>query len=186
MATKPLALALGAILGCLALPGCNLDIPDLNNPALEQLQNNPTAAGINTAATGLLIGNRGGKSAPVGYVNLLGILGRESYDFDTADARFNAEMIQGNLSKASPYGGSFWAGPYANIRLANIILHGVDKVPEFTDKNRSAIQGFAHTIIALELLTVIITHDATGAVIDTDRPLGDLGPFVKKDAVYAK
>ena len=42
MTTKQLALALG-ILGSLALSGCSLDIPDLNNPGLEQLENTPTA-----------------------------------------------------------------------------------------------------------------------------------------------
>jgi hypothetical protein len=186
MNTKQLALALG-ILGSLALSGCSLDIPDLNNPGLEQLQNTPTAASINTATTGLLIGDRGGKSAPVGLVNLLGILGRESYDFDSADIRFVSEMIQGNLSKASPFGGTFWGGPYANIRLANIILHGVDKVAEFTEEQKSGIKGFAHTLQAMELITVVITHDSTGAVIDLDHPLGDpLGAFVPKDQVLTE
>jgi hypothetical protein len=41
--------------------------------------------------------------------------------------------------------------------------------------------------MALELLGVITTHDDTGAVIDTDHPLGEpLGPFVSKTAVYAE
>jgi hypothetical protein len=186
MNIKQLAFALG-IVGSLALTSCSLDIPDLNNPGLEQLENSPTAASINTATTGLLIGNRGGKSATVGLVNLLGILGRESYDFDSADIRFVSEMIQGNLSKSSPFGGTFWAGPYANIRLGNIVLHGVDKVAEFTDAQKAGIKGFTHTLQATELLTVILTHDSTGAVIDTDHPLGEpLGPFVSKDQVYTE
>lgn len=187
MYTKQLALALGGILGSLALSGCDLDIPDLNNPGLEQLENAPTASSINTAATGLLIGNRAAKSTTTGYVNQLGILGRESYDFDSADGRFVNELIQGNLVKGSPFGGVFWGANYANIRLANIILHGVDKVAEYTPEEKSAIQGFVHTIMALELLTVIITHYDTGAVIDTDHALGEpLGPFVSKDAVFAE
>jgi len=180
-------LALGAIVGSLALAGCNLDIPDLNNPGLEQLENNPTTASINTATTGLLVGNRGAKAPITGLVNQLGILGRESYDFDSADTRYVTELIQGNLSKASPYGGAFWAGPYSNIRLANIILHGVDKVADYSEANKQAIRGFVHTIVALELITVITTHDDIGAVIDTDHPLGEpLGAFVPKAAVYAE
>src|SRR4051794_13166795 len=131
MSIKPLALALCGILGALALPACDLDIPDLNNPGLEQLENNPTVASINAAATGLLVGNRGGKSATTGLVNQLGILGRESYDFDPNDGRFVTELIQGNLQKGSPFGGVFWGGNYANIRLGNIILHGLDKLPAF-------------------------------------------------------
>lgn len=186
MTTKQLALALGGVIA-LALAGCDLVIPDLNNPGLDQLQNTPTVVSINTAATGLLVGNRGAKSTTTGLVNQLGILGRESYDFDAADTRFVSELIQGNLSKASPFGGSFWAGNYANIKLANIILHGVDKVPEFSETNRAGIRGFAHTIIALELLTVIVTHDSIGAVIDVDHDIdAPLGAFVSKDAVYTE
>jgi len=41
---KQLAIVLGGLVAILALPGCSLDIPDLNNPGLEQLENNPTTA----------------------------------------------------------------------------------------------------------------------------------------------
>jgi hypothetical protein len=187
MHTKQLAFVVAGILSSLALSACSLDIPDLNNPGLDQVQDTPTAASINTAATGLIIGDRGGKSATTGTVNQLGILGREAYDFESADVRFVSELLQANLSKASPFGGAFWAGQYTIIRLANIILKGADKVPEFNDDNKSALKGFAHTMIAMEFITIIITHDSTGAPIDVDHPLGDpLGPFVSKDAVYTE
>ncbi|HEY0986376.1 MAG TPA: RagB/SusD family nutrient uptake outer membrane protein [Kofleriaceae bacterium] len=187
MHTKQLALVVAGILSSLALSACSLDIPDLNNPGLDQVQDTPTAASINTAATGLIIGDRGGKSATTGTVNQLGILGREAYDFESADVRFVSELLQANLSKASPFGGAFWAAQYTIIRLANIILKGADKVPEFNDDNKSALKGFAHTMIAMEFITIIITHDSTGAPIDVDHPLGDpLGPFVPTDAVYTE
>ena len=187
MHNKSLSLVLGSIAGALTLSACNLDIPDLNNPGLNQIEDTPTVSSINTATTGLLVGFRAGKAPTVGFVNLLGILGREAYDFDAADPRFVSEVVQSNLNKSSPFGGSFWGGPYANIRQANIILHGVEKVAEYSDAQRAGIQGFAHTIIALELLTVIVTHAETGAVIDTDRPIdGPLGPFVSQAEVYAE
>jgi hypothetical protein len=178
------ALALG---GTVSLAACNLDVPDLNAPGLDELENNPTKAGITAACTGLLIGNRGNTAAENGLVTQLGILGREAYNFDTADPRYISEMLAGALNKSSPFGGNFWGGPYANIRLGHIILHGVDKVPEFTPAERSAIKGFTHTIQAHELLKVIITHDTNGAVIDTDRdPLGPLAPIVDKAATYTE
>jgi starch-binding outer membrane protein, SusD/RagB family len=181
MKTKQLAFVVAGIL----MSACSLDIPDLNNPGLEDLENDPTAARINTAATGLIIGDRGGKSATTGTVNQLGILGREAYDFEAADVRFVSELLQANLSKASPFGGSFWAAQYQIIRLGNIILKGVDNVPEFNDAQKSGVKGFVHTMQAMQLITVIITHDSTGAPIDVDRPLGaELGPFVPKDEVY--
>jgi len=187
MHTKELTLAISAILGSLVLAGCDLEVPDLNNPGLEELENNPTASGINTAATGLLIGQRGGKAATTGLVNQLGILGRESFDFDINDGRFVLEILEANLVKNSAFGGVFWAGNYANIRLGNIILHGVDKVAEFSDEEKAGLKGFAHTIQATDLLTVILTHESTGAVIDTDHALTDpLAPIVPRDQVYTE
>jgi starch-binding outer membrane protein, SusD/RagB family len=184
MSTKQLAFVFAGVLSALA-SGCDLEVPDLNNPGLDDLEKDPTAARVNTAATGLIIGDRGGKATTTGTVNQLGILGREAYDFEAADVRFVSELIQANLSKASPFGGSFWAAQYQVIRLANIILKGVDKVNEFSAEQKAGIKGFVHTIIAQQFITVIITHDATGAPIDVDRPLGDeLGPFVPKAEVY--
>jgi len=187
MNTKQLALVLGGVLSSLALPGCGLDVGDLNNPGLDQLENSPDVPAIVGAATGLLVGNRAGKGNTTGLVNQLGIVGREAYDFDGSDGRFVTELIQGTLVKSDAFGGVFWAANYANIRLGNIILHGLDKVVDFSDENRAAIRGFTHTIQALEFLTIIITHDTTGAVIDVDHPLGDpLGAFVDKAAVLTE
>ncbi len=176
-----------AILSTLAMTACNLDIPDLNNPGIDQLESNPTAPGVNTALTGLLIGDRAAKATTAGLVCQLGILGREAYDIDPAEGRPVTELLDGKLNPSSPFGGAFWAGQYANIQLGYIILHAVDKVAAFTDAQKAGIRGFVHTIIAMELLTVILTHDDIGAPIDTDRPLGaELAPFVSKTEVYKK
>lgn len=189
MSNKLVSLALGGALGLLAVPSCDLDIPDLNNPGLEQLQDNPTVAGINAAATGMLVGNRGGKSAATGLVNQLGILGRESYDFDPNDSRFIAEEIQGNLNRGSPFGGVLWAGNYANIRNGYIVIHALDKLAGFDDPaavetQKSAMRGFVHTIQGLEFLGLYLTHYDTGAPIDVDHPLdAPLAPFVPRDKV---
>jgi hypothetical protein len=189
MSNKLVSLALGGALGLLAVPSCDLEIPDLNNPGLEQLQNNPTVAGVNAAATGMLVGNRGGKAGATGLVNQLGILGRESYDFDPNDGRFVTEEIQGNLNKGSPFGGVLWAGNFANIRNGYIVIHALDKLAGFDDPaaaetQKSAMRGFVHTIQGLEFLGIYLTHYDTGAPIDVDHPLdAPLAPFVSKDDV---
>jgi len=185
--TRLTAFALSGILGSLAIPACDLDVSDLNNPSLADLQNNPTAISIGAACTGLLAGNRRNHAAENGYVVLLGVLGREAYNFDQADPRYVDELLAGTLDQGSPYGGNFWALPYANIRLANVVLDALDKVDDLTDENKTAIRGFAHTIIALDLLEVIVTHDTNGAVIETDRdPLADLPPIADRDHTYAE
>jgi len=178
------------LLASLAVTACDLDVPDLNNPGLDGLQDTPTVATVNAACTGLLIGGRRNVSTENGYVSELGILGREAYNFDSADPRYVTEMIAGTLSGAS-FGANFWALPYSNIRAANLILDGLDKVAEFSTTDKSTIRGFAHTMQAIDLLEVIDTHDTNGAVIDTDQPIvpppaaQPLGKIVDKPTTFA-
>ncbi len=192
---KTLQLASLALGGVLSLLGaCDLDVPDLNDPSLSDLEENPTAVQIQGACTGLLIGNRGNTANANGYVSQLGILGRESYNFDGADPRYVGELIVGSLNRGSPFGGNFWAGPYGNIRLANVILRALDKIDalEFDDGEKAAIRGFVHTLQAMDLLIVINAHDTTGAVIDTDQPIvlppavQPLGDIVSKGEVFTE
>ena len=172
--------------GSVFVAGCDLDVPDLNNPGLDELEENPTPEGVGAACTGLVIGARRNHSQANGFVAQLGIIGREAYNFDQADPRFIGELLQGELSRGSPFGGNFWAGPYANIRLANVVLRAVEQVAEFTAEEKSAIRGFTKTMIAHDLLEVIVTRDTNGAVIETDLPLEELGAIVDRAAVYAE
>jgi starch-binding outer membrane protein, SusD/RagB family len=168
----------------LAFAGCDLDVGDLNNPGIDELEENPTAVTVNAACTGLVIGNRGNYSAANGYVTQLGILGREAYNFDAADPRYVGELLTTSLNPGSPFGGNFWTGPYANIRLSNIIIVAVDKVPDFSAEEISGIKGFAKTMQALDLLTVTVTRDTNGVVIDTAQDRGELGALVDPAEAY--
>src|SRR5690349_9279050 len=179
-------ITVGTIVGALAITACDLDVPDLNNPGIDDLESHPTAISIGVASTGLLIGNRAGHGTEIGYVDSLGILGREAYCFDSADPRFVREFLEGTLNPGSPFGGGFWGQPYANIRLANIVLHAIDKVDDLTPENKHAIVGFTKTMMALDLLRVINTHDTNGAVVDTDHAVTDpLPPIVDKPTTFA-
>jgi hypothetical protein len=187
--TRFITPALAAVLS-LSLGACDLDVPDLNNPSIDVLQVNPDAVSVTKACTGLLIGNRGAMANEFGFVDEVGILGREAYNFDSADPRFVGELIEGKLNPGSPFGGGFWAGPYANIRLGNLTLHALDKVAtaEIDDPTKAVMRGFIHTIMADDLLQVIVLRDKNGAVIDTDRDptAGSLGAIVSKEMVYAE
>jgi starch-binding outer membrane protein, SusD/RagB family len=182
------ALALAGVLAPLALAACDLDVPDLNNPSLDDLKNHPDAISVGAACTGLLIGNRGGKAAENGNVVQLGILGREAYNLDAADPRYITELLVGELNPGSPFGGAFWGGPYANIQLGNVILGALDKVTDLSEGAKAAVRGFTRTINALDLLEVVVTHDTNGAVLDVNPdPLGQLGPIVTDSAMqYAR
>jgi hypothetical protein len=170
------------------LVGCKgLEVPDLNNPGLESLQSSPTRTAVMTAATGLLIGTRGNVGSQNGYVSLLGILGRESYNFDPADPRFVTEMLIGPLDGGSPaFGGNLWNGQYADIRNANILLHATDAVTGVSTAEKEGIRGFAQTIKALDFLEVAVTRDSNGAPTAVDQsPTADPAPIATRAQVYA-
>lgn len=166
---------------------CNFDVPDLNNPGIDQLEENPTRVNVGAASTGLLIGNRANTAQSNGLIVQLGILGREAYNFDVADPRFIGELLQSELDQGSPFGGNFWQFPYANIRIANIVQQVAGQVPDYSDEEESAVLGFSRTLEAMDLLVVAITHDTNGGVIDTDRDLDQkLGAIVGKDELLAE
>jgi hypothetical protein len=166
---------------------CDIDVPDLNNPGVDSLEDNPTPSAVSAAATGLLIGTRVGIGNEAGYVSHLGILGRESWNFDGADPRYTSELLTGNFDPgAGAFGGNFWTAPYANIKSAFTLLHALDKVQGMTDAEKEATRGFAMTIQALDFLVIINTHDKNGAAIDVDRKITDeLAPIATKAEVFA-
>jgi starch-binding outer membrane protein, SusD/RagB family len=164
----------------------DLIVPDYNNTSLDDLSNNPTPTKVQQAAQGLLVGTRAGIGEQNGYISLLGILGRESYNFDPADPRFITEMLIGPLDGGSPaFGGNLFAAPYRNIRNANILLGAVDKVVGLSPEQKSAVLGFAKTIQALDYLNVINTRDDLGAPLDVNiGPTAEPAPIVAKAAVF--
>src|SRR5213596_1564978 len=183
-AMQGMAVAFGMVVAA----GCqSLDVPNLNSPALDDLLNNPTRSKIATAATGLLLGTRTGIAPQNGYVSLLGIVGRESYNFDPADPRFVTEMLLGPLDGGSPaFGGNLWANPYRNIRSANLELAALEKVPLVNDAEKESMRGFTQTIQALDYLKIISTRDSNGAPIPTSiDPLAPPAPVASRDSVYA-
>ncbi|UCF18431.1 MAG: RagB/SusD family nutrient uptake outer membrane protein [Gemmatimonadota bacterium] len=177
------------LLGLLVLAACEdaFNVEDFNNEGLETLLDNPSRSGIGAAATGLLITVRDEFDDRNGYVSLLGILGRESYNFDGSDPRFITEMLEGDLNPSSPaFGGNLWGERYANIRTGAIILGAVEAISdaELSPEEKEATRGYAKTMMAHELLLVVNAHDANGAVIDvpTD-PSVSPGPIVTKTEV---
>src|SRR5438132_8161957 len=178
---------IAAVLLCTAfLPGCGFDVPDLNRPGLDQVLANPTPEAISAAATGLVAGSRADMAQRIGYVSELGIVGRESYVLTGSDDRFVSELLNGiTLDPGTPnFGGNFWVVPYQNIRNANLLLDALPKVAGITAAEKESVHGFAQTMIALDFLKIINTHDVNGAPIDVDLPIGQLAPIVGKDAVF--
>jgi hypothetical protein len=184
-----------ALLALLLAGGCDdIDVGDLNNPGLENLQESPTRIGVLTLATGLQIGSRYTLGNQNGYMVLLGILGREVYNFDAADPRFVTEMMLGPLDGGSPaFGGNLYQPFYANIRTGNILLRAMnnltatDPLAGLTDAERAGLRAYVLTIQANDYLRLISTRDANGLPLDVDiDPTGPPAPIASRADVYSR
>ncbi len=171
-----------------ALAGCDLGIPNLNNPSVDSLEEHPTPASVNAAALGLVVGNRLDYADTVGYLVQTGTLGREVFALGAAqaDPRYFTELLLGELSPDGPFGGGFWYRQYNNIRNANTLLAATNVVQGMTDEQLEGVRGFAKTIKAMDFYTIIVTHGDSGAPIDVSRSLEqELAPFASESEVYA-
>jgi hypothetical protein len=172
-----------------AVAACGeLTVPDYNNQDLDILQGSPTPTIIAQAAQGMLFGSRSYMGTQNGYLSLLGILGRESYNFDPADPRFITEMLIGPLDPGSPaFGANLYALYYRNIRLGNTVLDALGRVGLMTDAEKEAVRGFVKTIQAHDFLMLVNTRDDLGLPIDVGiDPTGPPAPIVTKAQVFAR
>ncbi|HYJ78844.1 MAG TPA: RagB/SusD family nutrient uptake outer membrane protein [Longimicrobiaceae bacterium] len=182
-AVRTAALALAALLG----GGCgDLNIPEYNNPSIEDLTGNPTPAGIEAAAVGLQIGARSDMTGRTSYVSMLGVIGRESYTLDVSDPRYITELLVGPVTNSGAFGAGLWTTRYANIRLGNIILDALPNVAAYSDAQRAAVRGFTETIQALDFLLVINSRDVNGAPIEVGGAIEELAPLESKAEVFAR
>jgi starch-binding outer membrane protein, SusD/RagB family len=173
---------------CALFLACDVDVGDLNNPSLENLQDTPTRTGIASASTGMLHQARVMWNGGNGYVSMLGIIGRESFNFDPADPRYVTEMLMADqLDPGSPaFGGNFWTLPYRNIRAGHIVINALEVVSGMTDAEKEATRGFVKTLQALEFLAIANTRDSNGGPIDVDRRLDEeLAPIESKENLLA-
>jgi hypothetical protein len=191
MRLKVLAARTGALAAALALGAAckDLNVPDYNNPSIDDFQTHPTVAGLKSAATGLFSGARQDVTGRTGYVAMLGIFGRESYTLDSSDPRYISELLVGPLTNSGAFGAGLWNLPYQNIRSSNLILNAIDKIPggDLSTADREAVRGFAQTMQAMDLLSVINTRDTNGAPIDVNTSLDAApAPIATREQVLAR
>ena len=136
-----------ALLLAVGLVACQtLTVPDLNNPGLDELTQNPARSAVIAAAQGLFQTTRVDIADRASQISQLGILGRESYNFDGSDPGFTSEMLVGPLDGGSPaFGGNQWSDRYRSVRGANNVLTGVSQLIEavMPADEQAAIRGFA-------------------------------------------
>lgn len=176
----------GLALVVVALVACDLEVPDFNNPGVDDVRDNPTRSNLAAQATGLIVGLRVGQGGRAGYISEVGIIGRESFNFDAADPRFVTELLRDNLDGGNgAFGGNHWVNEYANIRAATALLESVDRAigrGSVSADEAEAIRGYAKTIQAINFLIAINTRDTNGVPIDVGGdPTATPAPIVSKD-----
>ncbi len=178
--------AVGALsLASLTLTACSQDTLEITNP------NTPSIAGasadpqaLQLLATGLLRQNRNSRG---GFITETGRFGREAYVYTPQEGRNTSAYLIGisGQNRLDPAGfavGS-WGGPYGNLRDIFNFKNTVTASTLSETQKRAAL-GFARTMEAMELLTVISTRDTIGAVVQINADAAVLAPFVSRDSTY--
>jgi len=179
--------AVAAALGALFLgSACSsfFDVPNTNQPNLEDLLQNPTRTKLAGAATGLFAGAR---TDIQGLIWRVGSLGREGINLSGNNQPDYLEPYFLSSLVGSGFGGALWGGRYTHIRNINIYLAALAKVGtgEVSDPEKAASRAVANTLKALAFMYVIETRDSLGAPVDVDLPItAPLGLFVNRDSVY--
>lgn len=177
---------LGAALGALMLAACSADslqIPNYNNATPDQVTNDPVGA-LPLLASGVLRDDRGNYT---GYVLGTGILGREGYNYTPTEGRNTSGWLSSDVNNPTSFGGtSLWGGYYTALRdIANMVsvVEGAT-AGLFTDAQKNAALGFAHTMEAIQLYYVISTRHNLGAPVQINSDPTELAPFVSRDSVF--
>ena len=161
---------------------CSLDVPDYNGSALSDLVNNPTKASVASATTGIIVLSRSeNRSTQVGYIESIGMMGRESYTLDVSNPGTSRDRFE-LIVTGRP--GTVWTQAYRSLRQQKIVLQAVDAATDLTAAEKEGIRGFVKTIQAHDLLSVINLFEL-GAIIDIkEDPGGDLPKIEDKKAVF--
>lgn len=176
--------AVTLLVGCATVAACNAaDIGNFNSPNTSQLEGSPNAATVNTTVAGVLAGARGGAG---GWASTLGIFGREIMNLDGAEPRNVLALLIGPLEPGGFGTDVGWTNSYRNLRTAYTILEVVDKVPDYSAAQRSAVKGFVKTFIAQEYLNQLRVRDTFGLVFDVPKNPAEQGAFISRDEAYTK
>ena len=175
-----------ALLAALALATAScreVNIPDTNNPSIDQLTNNPTAATVATATQGMLITIRDLSGQ---YARTAGIMGREVYNLDQSEPRNVNGYLVGPLEPGG-FGIEFGFGAaFRGIRAGEAILIAADQVTTISEPQKEAIRGFVKTIQAYLFLGQALVRDEIGLPIEVSATGStEPAPIVSKAEAYA-
>jgi hypothetical protein len=163
----------------IVVTSCEIEeVKNPNDPNRDELESNATIGELNN----LVAGTESLMRKEIGfYYDVTGIVGREFYFFTDADPRYTGELLgkeQQTLDPAGFYGTRPYAGRYAVVRNANILLEAISNTTAPLDNSqKDGYIGFAKTAQAYSLLLALNFQYQNGIRIDVEDEEA-LGPFV--------
>ncbi len=119
--------------------------------------------------------------------DVLSVLGREYWHLQSSDPGWGTELAAGLLSNTAFFINRPYTSRYATVKECNILLESLEKestIAIFSATEIAAIRGFANTIKAHELLSVLNLVYQNGIRTDVADP-DNLGPFESYDAALS-
>lgn len=119
--------------------------------------------------------------------DVLSVLGREYWHLQSSDPGWGTELAAGLLSNTAFFINRPYTSRYATVKECNILLESLEAESTttiFTATELAAIRGFANTIKAHQLLSVLNLVYQNGIRTDVADP-DNLGPFDTYDAALS-
>ncbi len=154
------------------------DGQDLNGPQTSSISEGLSRPELPQVVSGILadMRDRLHTQRDVGSV-----LGRDYWRHQSSDPRWAGDLMTGTLDDNAFYLTTPYAARYAVVKECNLLLEGLENTTEtFTDAEKAAIRGFANTIKAHELLSVLMMLYQNGIRTDVADP-NNLGAFESFD-----
>lgn len=166
--------------GMLLVYSCDLtDATDLNGPSVDAIAADPSRGDVASLAAGILSDMRVRLGT---YIDDCGVVGREYWRFASSDPRFTTDLLGGGssiLDNNTFYTTGPWGARYSTVKSTNILIEAASNSSSagFSTAELSAINGFAKTIQAYELLLNLNLQFSNGIRVDV-ADLDNLGPFL--------
>jgi starch-binding outer membrane protein, SusD/RagB family len=166
------------------LGGCKADeVLNANQPSQAAIDADVRSA-VQLRASGALALQR---ASMAGFVSDVGILGRESLNYTSTEARNTTEYLRDQaLGNVSFLAAGQWTPRYRNMLGLRDLARLADQESgnNLSVAEREAVKGFANTLWALEMFYVISTRDSLGAPTELVASRDSVAPFVRRDSVY--
>jgi hypothetical protein len=170
-----------AMVGSIAVAGCNIDLVNPNNPTPGGALSNPRSA-TSRMIVGVVATYRDNQAV---RIRAFGSFGRETYFMFITDGRFITgpyrDWKQNNAFEA----GTQWGARYGNYRNAYEAMKIIDATSALTDQEKAGARGVLKTFIALDMLHVAEARGAIGIVVDMTDDANAVHPIVGQDSALA-